>query len=100
MPSDLRKRWEAELAAFDPKSIEANFAKTDAAAAEHSFSGFVRRSVHRGGKPLSLIAEETGIALRHLSQFMRGEGELNAAEIGRLLESVGVELVETMPGGG
>ena len=53
--------------------------------------------LHRGGKPLSLVAEETGIEPQHLSQFMRAEGELNAAEIGRVLEAVGVEFVETAP---
>lgn len=95
MPPDLRQRWEDVLAGLDREQIDANFAKTEAAAAEHSFSGFVRRAVHRRRKPLSLVAQETGIEPRRLSEFMRGEGELNAAEVGCVLEAVGVELVET-----
>lgn len=94
MPPDLRKRWEEALAGVDHGRIDANLAKTEAAAAEDSFSGFVRRSVHRRRKPLSVLAKETDIELQPLAHFMRGEGELNAAEIGRLLEAVGVELVE------
>jgi hypothetical protein len=95
MPPELRERWERALADVDRDQFDANFAKTESAASENSFSGFVRRCVHRRRKPLSLLAKETDIELEILVSFLRGDGELNAGEIGRVLAAVGVELVET-----
>ena len=95
MPPDLEQLWETQLASIDRAEVEASFAKIDAAAAEHNFSGFVRRCVHRGGKPLSFLAEEVHVDVQRLGRFMRAEGELEAGEIGRILTAVGVELVET-----
>ena len=97
MPADLRQRWEEALAGVDRGQIDANFAKTEAAAAE-TFSGFVRRCVHRRRKPLSVLAKDSQVELQRLVEFMHGDGELNAAEIGRVLAEVGVELVETTTG--
>lgn len=95
MPPELRHRWEELLIGLQPEQINSNFDKSASAAAEQSFSGFVRRSVHRRRKPLTLLASETTIDPQRLAHFMRGEGELSAAEVGRLLQAVDVELVET-----
>lgn len=95
MPKDLLSRWEQALDGVDRAQFDANFKKTESAAAEDSFSGFVRRCVHRRRKPLSALAQDAQIDPLRLVHFMRGDGELNAAEVGRVLAAVGVELVET-----
>jgi|GEM_PF-4517751 len=95
LPPDLRHRFQQALAGVDRDRIDANFNRTESAAAENSFSGFVRRSVHRRRKPLSLLSQDTGIELERLVNFLRGDGELNVAETGRVLAAVDVELVET-----
>jgi hypothetical protein len=94
MPPDVLQRWKESLAAIDPVQVEASFAKTQAAAAEDSFSGLVRRCVQRGGKPITTLVHEAQIELRRLADFIHGEGTLDTAEIDRLLSALGVELGE------
>lgn len=97
MPQAIRERWETALQALDPAQIEGDFAACEAAAREPSFSGFVRRSVHRTGSPLTQIAEETGISVQRLANFLRGRGNLDNLELDRLLDALGIELLGTPP---
>jgi hypothetical protein len=99
MPPDIRKRWEESLAAISRDEAEASFAKTRVAAAEDTFSGFVRRCVHRGGKPITTLVDEAKIDQRRLAVFIHGEGPLDSPEIDRLLNVLGVELVGSRPEG-
>lgn len=88
---------ETALKALDPAQIEGDFAACEAAAREPSFSGFVRRSVHRAGLPLTHVAEQTGISAPRLANFLRGRGSLDNLEIDRLLNVLGIELLGTPP---
>lgn len=97
MPQAIRERWETALKALDPAQIEGDFAACEAAAREPSFSGFVRRSVHRAGLPLTQIEEQTGIPARRLADFLRGRGSLDNLELDRLLDTLGIELLGTPP---
>lgn len=93
MPEHLQRIWEQSMAAVDPQQIEADFEKSQAAAAEDSFSGFVRRCVRRQSKPWSLIARTAGLDAQRLARFMHGEGSLDTQEVDRLLVVLGVELI-------
>ena len=92
MPPDVQKQWEAALAEVDRDEIEANFAKSEAAAAEDTFSGAVRRAIHCGEKALTDLADEAHIDIERLAYFMRGEGPLDTPEIDRLLAALRIEL--------
>jgi hypothetical protein len=97
MPADLKQRWQNALQALDPAQIEGDFAACEAAAKENSFSGFVRRSVHRTGQPLSILAEQARIESQRLVNFLRAKGTLENDELDRLLDSMGIELLGTQP---
>ncbi len=92
MPPDVKARWEKSLAAVDPQSINAQLAKTEAAAAEENFSGFLRRCVHQSGKTLTTLVSEAHVDRERLALFLRGEGLLDTAEIDHLLMVLDVEL--------
>ncbi|MDP1799690.1 MAG: helix-turn-helix transcriptional regulator [Planctomycetaceae bacterium] len=94
MPAEVRARWERSLADLDPNQIEADFAKSEAAAAEDTFSGFLRRCVHGSGKTISMLVIETDVSRDRLSHFLRGEGVLDSAEIDRLLAILGVNIAK------
>lgn len=97
MPPDIRARWEASLRQVNPAEMDEIFAQSTAAAEEQSFSGFVRRCVHRQAQPLSRVAAAASIELERLAKFLRGSGTLDSSEIDRLLKSLGVELVGSSP---
>lgn len=97
MPSDLKQRWQEALRSLDPVQIEGDFAACEAAAKEASFSGFVRRSVHRAGYPISTIAQRANIAPKRLTDFLRDCGTLENQELDRLLDCIGVELLGAQP---
>lgn len=92
MPPDVKARWEKSLAAIDPKAVDQQFAKAEAAAAEESFSGFLRRCIHQSGKTLTILVSESHVDRERLALFLRGEGLLDTAEIDRLLVVLAVEL--------
>jgi hypothetical protein len=93
MPPHLKAIWEKSIASIDPKEIDANFEKSRLAAAEDSFSGFVRRCVRRRAMPWSRIADDAQIELQRFALFMRGDGSLDTSEVDRLLAAIGVEVV-------
>jgi hypothetical protein len=93
MPADIRHRWEQSVAAANPSEIDALRAKSAAAAAEDNFSGFVRRCIHRGGRPVSRLADAAGVDLLRLGAFLHGDGLLDSDELDRLLQTLGMELM-------
>jgi hypothetical protein len=97
MPLDLRQRWQDALRSIDLSQIDDDFAACEPTARELMFSGFVRRTIHRAGWPLTLVAEKSDMDAKRLTDFLRGRGPLDRQELDRLLESLGVELVGTHP---
>jgi hypothetical protein len=93
MPESVQQRWQQSLAAVDRDLAEQHFAQCAAAADEDSFSGFLRRCIHRGGRSITVLARSAGVEPGRLTQFLRGEGELQTGEIDQLLASLGVELI-------
>jgi hypothetical protein len=93
MPETIRRRWETSLTAVDRELIEAHFEQCAAAAGEDSFSGFLRRCIHRSGRPVTALGHVTGIDPQKLAQFLRGMGELQSREIDGLVSALDVELL-------
>lgn len=92
-PPAIESLWRQTVAGVDRDEIETTIAKSDAAAAEDSFSGFVRRCVRGHGKPVSLIATDSGVDVQRLARFLHGEGVLDTSEVDRLLAALNVEIL-------
>ncbi len=90
---EIHALWEESRVGIDRTQIEADLAKSAAAAAEDSFSGFVRRCIRHGSRPISLIAEDARVDVQRLAAFLHGEEALDTTEVDRLLATLGVELL-------
>ncbi len=93
MPPDVQQRWEQALASIDPESVLIDLARATAAAKEPTFSGFLRRCLHRAGRPISSLGVEADISTERLAAFLHGEGVLESDEIDRLLSHLDVEVM-------
>jgi plasmid maintenance system antidote protein VapI len=65
----------------------------EAAQNEDTFSGELRRRIHRGGMPITQIAKRSGISLTELDEFITGERTLSSSVIDQLVEILGCKLV-------
>lgn len=92
---DWRAAVEAELAGKDENI--AHFHKIKAAAERPGFFGDVRRAVLLSRRPVSELAAAIGIDPRVLSDFCAGEAELPAATLDRLVEALGLRLMQEIP---
>lgn len=90
---EIQALWEQSVAEVDQKETEAMLAQSAAAAAEESFSGFVRRCIRNAGKPISLLAADAHVDVQRLARFLHGESPLDTTEIDRLLATLGVEML-------
>jgi hypothetical protein len=63
------------------------------AAGESTFSGELRRAIHRGDRDLIDLAKLAGITPIQLSEFLTGERTLRSDVIDRLMAAVGCHLV-------
>lgn len=93
MPPDVQQRWEQALTSIDPESVLLDLAKATAAAKEPNFSGFLRRCLHRSGRPISSLGVDADISAERLAAFLHGEGLLESNEIDRLLSCLEVEMM-------
>jgi hypothetical protein len=59
------------------------------AAEENTFSGALRRAIHKHELPLSQIARQSGIGEGDLDEFLTGEKSLPSHVIDRLVEVLG-----------
>jgi hypothetical protein len=91
-----RDAWEAavqeELAGKDENL--AHFHKIKAAAERPGFFGDVRRAIALSQRPADELANEIGVEPRLLSDFRAGDAELPAAALDRLLETLGLRLMQ------
>lgn len=83
-----RKKIAAEL----PELIERGKA-LDEAAAENSLSGHLRLAIHRSGRPLKKIADEVGLDVYVLCDFLEGMRTLRSDVLDRLAQAVGARIL-------
>ena len=94
-----KAEWEAALQrelAGREENI-AHFRKIQAAAEQPGFFGDVRRAIALSRKPIHQLAAEIGVDATLLSDFRAGEEHLPAAALDRLLESLGLRLMQEIP---
>ncbi len=60
----------------------------DEAAAENSLCGHLRRAIHRSGRPLKTIADEVGLDVFVLCDFLEGTRTLRSDVLDRLAQAV------------
>lgn len=75
----------------------AHFRKLKAAAEQPGFFGDVRRAIVLARRPIGELAQEIGVDQRLLSDFRSGEAELPSAALDRLLEVLGLRLMQEIP---
>ncbi len=95
-----RAEWERQVAEVEGEwpELEKRFDLADAAAAEESFSGELRRAIHgtlQQGISLPRLFREAQVDWPTLDPFLHGEGELSSAVIDRLVKVLGLHLQAT-----
>jgi hypothetical protein len=96
---EQRQAWQtaarAEVACKD-ENVE-RFLKIKAAAEQPGFFGDVRRAVLLARRPLDDLATAIGVDAGTLSDFRAGEIELPAGVLDRLVEALGLRLMQVIP---
>jgi hypothetical protein len=95
-----QKKEYREAVAQEMARKEANIAgarKVRAAAEQPGFFGDVRRAILLSRPSVPDLATEIGVEYRVLSDFMAGDAELPAAALDRLLEKLGLRLMQEIP---
>ena len=93
---DARHQRLATLAEQDRFAIGEQMRRVEAAAAEPSFRGAVRRALLASDVPLSELLSVSGITLHELDEFRCGERDLSFDAFERLAERLGFALVRTL----
>lgn len=89
-----------EAVAQEMASKEANldhYRKIKAAAEQPGFFGDIRRAILLSRPSIPELATRIGIDRQILSDFQAGEAELSATTIDRLLETLGLRLMQEIP---
>ena len=95
-----QRREYQELVALEMAGNEANIArarKIKAAAEQPGFFGDIRRAILLSRPSIPDLATAIGVDRQILSDFHAGEAELPAAALDRLLERLGLRLMQEIP---
>ena len=94
--AEQRKEWRAaaQQGLAGKEENLAYFHKLKAAAERPGFFGDVRRAIASSRRPTDELADEIGVEWRLLSDFCAGDGELPAAALDRLIEALGLRLMQ------
>jgi DNA-binding MarR family transcriptional regulator len=95
-----QKREYREAVALEMAGKEANIAhcrKINLAAEQPGFLGDIRRAILLSRPSIPDLANAIGVDRRVLSDFQAGEAELPAAALDRLLETLGLRLMQEIP---
>ena len=99
LTAEQREEWRAaveeELACKDENI--AYIQDVRAAAEQSGFFGDVRRAIILSRRPMAEMAAEIDVDVRLFSDFRAGKAELPAAALDRLLESLGLRLMQEIP---
>jgi hypothetical protein len=75
----------------------AHFRKIKTAAEQPGFFGDVRRAILLSRPSIVKLASDIGVEPRVLSDFQAGDAELPAAALDRLIETLGLRLMQEIP---
>ena len=75
----------------------AHLRKIKAAANLPGFFGDVRRAIALSRRPVDALAAEIGVDWRVLSDFRAGDAELPSAVLERLIDALGLRLMQEIP---
>jgi len=99
LTAEQRDQWraavEAELACKDENI--AHIRKVRAAAEQPGFFGDVRRAIILSRRPMMDLAKEIDVDPILFSDFRAGDAELPAAALDRLMERLGLRLMQEIP---
>jgi hypothetical protein len=90
----------AALVELEKPEITRRWQLSEAAAAEPGFRGDLRRAIHSSGMHVQKLATLTGIELIPLSDFLEGMAELTSDQIQKLVDTLKLQLVRTIPPAG
>ena len=96
-----KAEWETAVAqemAGKEENI-ARFRKIKVAAEQRGFFGDVRRAIALSRRPGHELAAEIGVDAVLLSDFRAGDAELPSAVLDRLIETLGLRLMQEIPRG-
>jgi len=75
----------------------AHFRKVQSAAEQSGFFGDVRRAILQVRPSIGDLAATIGVEPRLLSDFLAGEADLPSAALDRLIEALGLRLMQEIP---
>ena len=94
IPEELlsQLRRDREKIAAELPELQERGKQLEEAAAENSLSGHLRRAIHRCGRPLKKVAEECGLEVLVLCDFLEGTRTLRSDVLDRLAQAVGATI--------
>jgi hypothetical protein len=94
-----KEQWQAAVGQ-EMAGKEANiahFRKIKQAAEQPGFFGDIRRAITLSRRPVDELAGQIGVDPRLLSDFRSGDAELPSAALDRLLDFLGLRLMQEIP---
>jgi DNA-binding MarR family transcriptional regulator len=93
--AEWQKAVEEEWAAKDENI--AHYHKVMKAAEQPGFFGDIRRAVQHSQRPIAELASKIGVEPLFLSDFLAADVELSASVLDRLIEVLGLRLMQEIP---
>ena len=97
--AEQKKEWQ-DAVALELASKEENIAhfhKIEAAARQPGLFGDVRRAISSSRRPLNELAAAIGVDPHRLSDFRADDADLSSDELDRLVEALGLRLMQEIP---
>jgi hypothetical protein len=100
LTAEQKTAWEAavqqELASKEENL--AHLRKIKAATEQRGFFGDLRRAIALSGRSVDELAQAIGVDGRLFSDFRAGDADLPPAALERLIETLGLRLMQEIPG--
>jgi hypothetical protein len=90
-------KGDRDLIASELPELAERDSRMQEAAAEETLCGYLRRAVHKSGRPLRDISRDTGISTAVLCDFLEGVRTLRSDVLDRITQAVGASISVTTP---
>ena len=99
LTAEQRNAWRMEVEEEQASKQEnlAQLGRITSAAEQPGFFGDVRRAILLSRRPMAELADEIGVDLLLFSDFRAGQADLPAAALDRLIETLGLRLMQEIP---